>query len=740
MIQTVAKPVRPDTRWQVRPPAPPTEVERLVRELGVPPLLAAMLWNRGIRTDAAAQLQPPLVPSAITHLDEAAARLEDAVRLGRRVLIHGDYDADGICGTAVLLLGLRALGAQVEAFIPDRLSDGYGIHPQRVDEHAERCDLFISVDCGISNIAEVARLCEKGVEVIVSDHHQPGSDLPDCLIVHPQLSPTTLPGLPELTGAGVAYHLLWALHRRRGIEEPLEYSDLAAIGTIADVAPLLGENRALVRAGLERLANSRWPGLRASIAQAGLRNGVTARDVAFVLAPRLNAAGRLGEADKGLELLTTASERRARELAAYLDARNQDRRKIQDAMFEQALAKADGEAPALVLEDDDWHPGVMGIVAAKLLEHFYKPVFIIGKGKGSVRSTPGISAVHALRSANEHLLRYGGHAQAAGFSIEIEKLAAFRAAICDFVAGHPAPLPTLVADAVVCAEDVDGELYRAICDLEPFGQGHPAPLLALTDKLEHAKSVGRDGATLQLRISGLRGVAWRKGELSAELRPGELVNAAVSVQEREWQGKRQLEFVAEEIRSLEPFALSPDYSGPHTGIIPRGFGTVKRGPSPVVGRAPVDAGSEGVGDQCFTRLPLSPKPLEATVPLRELLSAGAGLYLDLDDRALFEARQMANQLPTVADVRRGFVCLQRGSTLPFERAKADLVRRVLTELDLLDSLDRVRRGEKRDPHSSATLIRSLIERYRLVSLLNAYRTFDDEGFSLAAAVLLAPDS
>ena len=734
MIDTVPAATRPEVRWLVRPPAPPHEVERLVRELGVPPLLASMLWHRGIRDDAAEQLSPPLLPSAIPTLATAAERLEAAVRQGRRILIHGDYDADGVSGTAVLLLGLRALGANVSTFIPNRLQDGYGVHPDRVEEHAERCDLFITVDCGVTNLEEVARLQRLGVEVIVTDHHQPGERLPDCLVVHPALSPRSAPGVPELTGAGVAYHLLWALHRRLGLEEPLEYSDIATIGTVADVAPLLGENRALVKAGLERIRVSNWAGLRSSIALSGIREKVTARDVAFVLAPRLNAAGRLGEADKALELLTTGSERRARELAAYLDARNQDRRKIQDQMFEEALSKVDPEAPALVLDDDAWHPGVMGIVASKLLERFYKPVYIVASGKGSVRSTPGISAVKGLRAAAGFLERFGGHEQAAGFAMDPAKLPGFRDAIFDFVARHPAPLPALRADAVVCAADVDADLYRAICELEPFGEGHPAPLLALCDKLEHARAVGRDGATLQLRIAGLRGVAWRKGELAAALRVGEQINAAVSVREREWQGKRQLEFVAEEIRALERFGLSHNEHLPLPAV---GAGTVLRGAAPA-GAARLAATPPVPGAVYHLReLPLGPA-LSATARLRELVAAGSTVYLDLDETALRTARLLAERLPTVADVRRGFVCLQRGAALPFAEAEAELVRTILSELELLDSLGRVRRGEKRDPHSSPTLVNCLIERYRLVSLLNAYRAFDDEAFSYAARVLLAP--
>src|SRR5690606_26774247 len=267
------------------------------------------------------------------------------------------------------------------------------------------------------------------------------------------------------------------------------------------------------REGLARLPDSRWPGVRASVAQAKLGAEVSAREVAFVLAPRLNAAGRLGEADLGLELLTTPSERRARELAVYLDARNAERRKIQDDMYQAALAKADPEAPALVLEDPSWHPGVMGIVASKLLETFYLPVYIAADGKGSVRSTPGISAVAGLRAAAAHLKRYGGHQQAAGFALDMAEFEGFKAAIHGYVSRYPRPVPTVVADAVIAAEEINDGLWHAIRQLEPYGEGHPAPLFALVDRLDMARAVGKGGTTLPLRRGGApaAGRARRRG-------------------------------------------------------------------------------------------------------------------------------------------------------------------------------------------------------------------------------------
>ena len=736
--------------WHVRPPAPPHVVKQLCRDLGIPPLLASVLWGRGLREGALDALQPPLELSAIPDLSRAAERLEQALRSGKRIMIHGDYDADGISGTAVLTLGLRALGGNVTPFVPNRLTDGYGISPYRVEEHIERADLFITVDCGITNLSELRRLQEAGVEVIVTDHHHPGQVLPDCLVVHPSLSPYAQRGLPELTGAGVAYHLLWALHERLGLEPPLEYTDIASIGTIADVAPLMGENRALVQAGLERLANSKWPGLRATIAQTLSSGTPTARDVAFVLAPRLNAAGRLGEADKGLELLTTASERRARELAAYLDVRNNDRRKIQDEMLAIALQKADPEAPALVLEDTEWHPGVMGIVASKVLERFYKPVFIIAKGKGSVRSTPGISAVQALTHAAPHLLRYGGHAQAAGFAIRDDNIGAFRDSIYEFVAGFPAPRPEIMADALLCAQEVSKELLEALETLEPYGQGHPSPLFALTDRLDSARAVGQGGGHLQLRVAGVKGVSWGKGIYAPQLPSGCTVNAAVSLRENEWQGKKSVEFLADEVRHAEPLGF-PDESQVDGLTDAEEMRFTKGRPARLNDVHVYPAGPDHplgwkIGDAPPARLRLRElpllleEPLELTRPLDCLIRAKAQLYFDLSPTDLSELQTVALQYPGVHELRQAFVCLQRHQTLPFTGLTAELCKTVLQELGLLDAYGRALRGQKRDPYSSDTFLKGQLARYTLLSFIKAYRYLDDTSFARAVQTLFGADT
>ena len=716
-------------QWSVRPPAPATAVAALSRELDVTPALAAILWARGVREGVAGYLDPPLVLDPNPGLSDAAARLAQAIDEGERILIHGDYDADGITGATILLLGLRELGAKADAFLPDRLNDGYGVNPDRVAEHAARSDLFVTVDCGISNAAEVAQLKALGVDVIITDHHTPGETLPDCLIVHPRLaagaSEQSSTGAPELTGAGVAFHLLWALRQRLGMPPPLDYSDLAAIGTIADVAPLLGGNRALIKAGLARLRDSRWPGVRALLRQARLHDVTTARDVAFVIAPRLNAAGRLGEADKALALLTTGTERQALELAAYLEARNVDRRKVQDEMFEHALTLVDDAAPALVLHHDAWHAGVMGIVASKLLERYYRPVYLATAGKGSVRSTPGISAVGGLTAAKAHLLRFGGHQQAAGFALDMTAFDGFKGAIYRYVEAYPRPVPTLVVDAVMTPGEVDNGLYRAITDLEPFGEGHAAPLFALAGRLDAARAVGRDAATLQLHVEGVKGVAWQKGSLAATLRPGQPVIVAATLRQAAWQGKLNLEILADDVRAAEPLTLEPGSRGDES-------------------RAAMDLVSRhrsGTGGSAEADVVTSFAPGTATSELQRRIAGGRPFVLELDDAVLDSLELEAKEYPTVNDLRVGLVAIKRGSRSPFTGRKSGRVREALRELDLLDERGHVRAYDttvKLSPFESPTLLDGLVERYRLRNLVNAYRHMDDEAFAVAVMNLFGP--
>jgi len=542
--------MRDRVRWRLLPLPPVPEWLGLMEAFGVGPEAALAYWHRGVRRRE--DLAPPLTRLPLKGLEEAAGLLAQALKEGKRIRIHGDYDADGLTGTAILVRGLRALGAKVHPFIPHRLEEGYGVLMDRVPEHLEAADVFVTVDCGITNHAELRELVENGVEVLVTDHHMPKETPPPGLVVHPAYTP----GLGEHpTGAGVAFSLLWALHERLGFPPPLAYADLAAVGTIADVAPLWGWNRALVREGLARLATSRWVGLRL-LAQAVGYTG-KAVEVAFRIGPRINAASRLGEAEKALNLLLTDSEAEAQALVEELNRLNARRQAIEEEMLRRLLPKADLEAKAIVLEDPEGHPGVMGIVASRILEATWRPVFIVAKGKGTVRSLPPISAVGALKEAEDLLLRFGGHKEAAGFALDEARFPEFQRRIEAYAARFPDPVQEVPLLGPLPPLSRLPELYQALSALEPFGAGNPEPLFLLAGSPGEVRTMG-EGKHLSFRLQGVRVVAWRMGEKGV---PSPL-EAAVLLTENRFNGTLSYEAQALDFRApgellceTEPFAF-----------------------------------------------------------------------------------------------------------------------------------------------------------------------------------------
>jgi len=535
--------------WKFREWPPVSELRPLVEQLGISPLAASVLWNRGFRRKE--DLEPPLELLPIEGLKQAAWRIIEALEKRQRIRVHGDYDADGLTGTAVLLDGLGKLGADIDAFIPHRLGEGYGVSMDRVPEHLEACDLFITVDCGITNHAELKELVDNGISVLVTDHHSPGVTPPPGLVVHPTLTPQ-LRGQAHPTGSGVAFLLLWQVYELLGKDPPLEYADLAAIGTVADVAPLQGFNRALVQEGLRRLRDSAHLGLRELAAEHCKE--FSASEIAFRIAPRINAASRLGEAEVALQLLTTQDILQARPLAEYLTQLNVRRQRIEEEMLQRVWPTMDTSSPALVIHDSGGHPGVMGIVASRVLERYYKPVFIIADGKGSVRSTPGISAVGALHHAAPHLKRFGGHAQAAGFAIEDSEIPAFTRAIQQYVERFDAPKPEIVLDGWLDGEDL-GELYRSLQPLEPLGEGNPEPLFFLQGMPEQVRVLS-EGKHLSFRLNGNKVIKWRdNGENlpdQVDLAAGLIINA--------WSGERNVELRGAVYRPTPPL-LEGDQGG-----------------------------------------------------------------------------------------------------------------------------------------------------------------------------------
>lgn len=463
---------------------------RLERELGVSHVLAQVLVRRGLSDPAAAlaflQPQDEHDPRAFAGIERAVALVRTHLEAGRRIVVHGDYDVDGVCATAVMVRALRSLGGTVSWFLPDRIEDGYGVSEHTVERLRARGDeLLVTVDCGITAVEEVVGARRLGLDVVVTDHHSPRADgvVPDCAIVHPAVCGYPC---PDLCGTAVAYKLAQALGAP-GTDDDLE---LVALATVADLMPLLGENRVLVRRGIAALANTARPGLRALMSVARVDpSAIDARTLGFRLAPRINAAGRIRRADAGLELLLTEDEDRAREIAAELDAVNHERRAVEQRIVWEAEARVAelGPRPAYVLAAEGWHPGVIGIVASRVVERTHRPAILVaidedGVGHGSGRSIPGFDLLGALHACAAYMDRYGGHRAAAGLGIAADRLEGFRAAFEEHARAVLTPellQPQERVDAIVSGSELGLGLAEELERLEPCGMGNPGPRLLI---------------------------------------------------------------------------------------------------------------------------------------------------------------------------------------------------------------------------------------------------------------------
>ncbi|MEA2272822.1 MAG: single-stranded-DNA-specific exonuclease [Solirubrobacteraceae bacterium] len=567
---TVVSP-RPGPRLVVAS-CPVAEAARLEAELGVSHPVAQVLVRRGLadpdaaRAWLAASEEHP--PSAFAGMDEAVWLVLRHVRARARITVHGDYDVDGVSSTALLVGALRGLGATVDWHLPSRFEDGYGLSFDTVERLAAReTRLLITVDCGVTAVDEVAAARAAGMDVLVTDHHSPRADgvLPDAPILHPVLSGYPC---PDLCATGVAYKLAMALRQAAGVGEGEGDLDLVALATVADVVPLRGENRRLVREGLVALAASTRPGLRALLEVARVDpSAVTERAVGFALAPRINAAGRLGRADAGVELLLTRDRVRADEIAAELDAANRDRRHTETRILFEAEAQvgAAGDAPAYVLAGEGWHPGVAGIVASRIAERRHRPTVVIAldgdRGVGSARSIPGFDLLAGLEPCAEHLLRHGGHRAAAGLEIARECVDDFRAAFVEH-AGRTLTPEDLVGeervDAVVSGEEVGMALAEELQVLAPFGAGNPpVNLLVPAARLRASTPMG-EGRHVRFTVEAgsvrSRGVAFGNGgRLPVAL--DEPADATFGLEISEYNGFVEPRLVLRHARACEPAAI-----------------------------------------------------------------------------------------------------------------------------------------------------------------------------------------
>jgi single-stranded-DNA-specific exonuclease len=575
-------PVHPVVKtWRLLPHDPDT-IARLAAALGVAPAVAQLLQNRKITDPTAARafLDAPLsglhAPETLPGAARAADQLWEAVQRKDRIFVYGDYDADGVTGTAILAEALRLVDGDVEYYVPNRLEEGYGLNCDALRTLAAggaRC--VVTVDCGVASVAEAEEARRLGLTLLVTDHHAaPPAAVRywadrDTAPVHPNLPGGAAP-FADLSGAGVALKVAWLVCQRacggekvtpRLREFLLDAVGLATLGLIADVMPLVGENRTLVRYGLHRLRQSDNVGVKALLAAAGLAEvrAVRAEDVAFKLAPRLNAAGRLGLARMVVELLTTRDPDRAQKLAEFLEDQNRKRQTLEREISRQAreMLAASGwrDAPALVLAATDWHPGVIGIVAGRLAEQFARPALVIaltnGQAVGSGRSVPGFPLHEALRHCGDELLTHGGHAAAAGFRLHPDRVDAFRERFCAYAARHfPAgpPAPELVLDAELPLSALTSGLLAQIDRLEPYGAGNPRPrfLAAELQVVGEPRRIGGGERHLSFRVrqggATIRAVAWGLGDRAEDLMSADgQCCVAFTPRINEWNGYRSVE-------------------------------------------------------------------------------------------------------------------------------------------------------------------------------------------------------
>jgi single-stranded-DNA-specific exonuclease len=573
-------------------PHDPHAIERLARALGQTPIVAQLLINRGLLDveEAHRFLAAPLTglhePALLPGVTEAAARLFDAVRQQRSICVYGDYDVDGVTGTAILVQILRLLDAKVEFHVPHRLEDGYGLNTEALKRIAESgTSVVVTVDCGIASLAEAEEARKLGLELLITDHHEPKDRLPDVpVLVHPRLSGAgngAAYPFGSLSGSGVAFKVAWALCKLASGSDKVtpRYRDylldavsLAALGTVADVVPLLDENRIFVRHGLSRLRQSPSPGLKALIRSAKLdaKADLASMDIGYSLAPRLNAAGRLGSACLAVELLTTSSEQRAVDLARHLEEQNERRQQVERNILKEAREMLSGceveKMPALVLAGPTWHPGLIGIVASRLVDTYARPVLLIALRDGAVaqgsgRSFGGFPLHEALAACSDVLLSHGGHASAAGFKLEPASVDLFRQRFCEAAARHfsaGAPSPRLVIDAEVPFASLTPGLLESMTRLEPYGAGNPEPVF-LAGGLQvvgEPRKVGGGERHLSFRVrqqnKELRAIAFSMADRAEELMSaGGQCCLAFTPRINEWQGWRNVEL---QVRDLQPGA------------------------------------------------------------------------------------------------------------------------------------------------------------------------------------------
>lgn len=557
-------------KWEVRP----LDKERaaaFAQTYGVPFFLAMLMNIRGL--DDAAHLreflgegEPLSDPFLLKDMDKAAARITRAVDNMEKIAVYGDYDADGVTSTAMLYSYLETRGADVIFYIPQREGEGYGMNIGAVEYLKEQgVTLIVTVDNGISSVQEVARANELGIDVVVTDHHRPQEILPDAVAVVDAYRPDDTSPYKHFSGVGIAFKLLMALEDGAGdVEDLLEaYSDLAAIGTIGDIVPLTGENRTLIRAGLERLSQSDRPGVQALLENAGIAGKVlTSTNVAFTLVPRINATGRMGAPERAVRLLISGYEEEAEVLSEEICADNEERRRVEAEIAEAAFADIEAKGymkdRVVVVDGENWHHGVIGIVASRVTERCDKPCMIISRGeteaKGSGRSIEGFSLFEAICACGDLLIKFGGHPMAAGITLKPENIEAFRKRINRYAAEHFPQMPTqtVTLDCKLNPAALSVSMAQSLTQLEPFGNGNPQPVFGLFNmELSNVTPVGGGGhLRLTLEKNGSVITAMRFNTKPEELpyHIGDKIDLAVQLEAREFRGQPSLTVIVRDMK------------------------------------------------------------------------------------------------------------------------------------------------------------------------------------------------
>lgn len=557
-------------KWEVRP----LDKERaaaFAQTYGVPFFLAMLMNIRGL--DDAAHLreflgegEPLSDPFLLKDMDKAAARITRAVDNMEKIAVYGDYDADGVTSTAMLYSYLETRGADVIFYIPQREGEGYGMNIGAVEYLKEQgVSLIVTVDNGISSVQEVARANELGIDVVVTDHHRPQEILPDAVAVVDAYRPDDTSPYKHFSGVGIAFKLLMALEDGAGdVEDLLEaYSDLAAIGTIGDIVPLTGENRTLIRAGLERLSQSDRPGVQALLENAGIAGkALTSTNVAFTLVPRINATGRMGAPERAVRLLISGYEEEAEVLSEEICADNEERRRVEAEIAEAAFADIEAKGymkdRVVVVDGENWHHGVIGIVASRVTERCGKPCMIISRGeteaKGSGRSIEGFSLFEAICACGDLLIKFGGHPMAAGITLKPENIEAFRKRINQYAAEHFPQMPTqtVTLDCKLNPAALSVSMAQSLTQLEPFGNGNPQPVFGLFNmELSNVTPVGGGGhlrLTLEKNGAVITAMRFNTKPEALPYHIGDKIDLAVQLEAREFRGQPSLTVIVRDMK------------------------------------------------------------------------------------------------------------------------------------------------------------------------------------------------